>query len=199
MCGMQLSGAGKKRRLVREEEAMRIPKSILAVAGFVALGLAMAIPGARAGEGDQLTKFEFTFTKPVEVPGTVLPPGTYWFVIQDAQNAQNDEEKNIIQIRNADNTDTVATVPARPIQRKSQGYGTASPSASMDGVEMSLAQSNGGHPEAILTWFYPSGFTGHQFVYSDNEQKRLDEEPNVKVVLKAQKGSDGNYSASLDQ
>jgi hypothetical protein len=182
-----------------EAIAMQIGKSILALAAVLALGVVMAIPSAKAGDSDQLTKFQFTFAKPVEVPGQVLPPGTYWFVIQDAQNAFNDQEQNLIQIRNADNTKTIATVPARPVQRKSEGYGTAEPAASMDGVELSVAQSTGGHPEAILTWFYPHGFTGHQFVYSEKDQKRLDEEPSQKVVLKANKGSDGNYSASLDQ
>lgn len=178
---------------------MRIRSSFLALAGVLALGVVMAVPSLKAGEADQLTKFQFTFTKPVEVPGKVLPPGTYWFVIQDAQNAFNDEEQNMIQIRNSDNTKTVATVPARPIQHKSEGYGTAEPSSSMDGVELSLAQGSGGHPEAILTWFYPHVYTGHQFVYSERDQKRLDEEPSQKVMLKANKGSDGNYSASLNQ
>jgi hypothetical protein len=178
---------------------MQIRKLFLTMAALLALGVAMAIPSVKAGETDQLTKFQFTFAKPVEVPGQVLPPGTYWFVIQDAQNARNDEEQNLIQIRNADNTKTIATVPARPIQRKSEGYGTAQPTDSMDGVELSVAQGTGGHPEAILTWFFPFGYTGHQFVYSDKDQKRLDEEPSQKVVLKANKGSDGNYSASLDQ
>lgn len=159
----------------------------------------MTIPAAKAGTSDQLTKFEFAFTKPVEVPGMVLPPGAYWFAIHDGQNAFTNQEQNIIDIRNADNTRTIAIVPSLPVLRNSEGYGTANPADSMNGVELSIAQGNGDHPDALLTWFYPSGFTGHQFVYSDREQKRLDEEPSQKILLKADKGSDGSYSASLNQ
>ena len=177
---------------------MRTCKSLVTLAGLLILGFTMTMPQVRAGDSDQLTQFQFTFAKPVEVPGKVLPAGTYWFVILDAQGAQNDQAQNTIQIRGADNKTTVAVVLARPIQRKGDGYGTSEPSSDTDKVELTVAQGTGNRPETLLKWFYPGTFTGHQFVYSEQEQGRLDEEPNQTVVLKAQKGTQG-YSATLEQ
>jgi hypothetical protein len=50
---------------------------------FVVLGLALAsllvLSDAHASEIDQATKL--TFSQSVQIPGQVLPAGTYWFVV----------------------------------------------------------------------------------------------------------------------
>jgi hypothetical protein len=43
------------------------------------LGCTALLPVAQAGEDSQQTKV--TFSQPVEIPGQVLPAGTYWFVV----------------------------------------------------------------------------------------------------------------------
>ena len=50
---------------------------------FITLGLALAsvvvLPTARADEYDQASKL--TFNKSIQIPGHVMPAGTYWFVL----------------------------------------------------------------------------------------------------------------------
>jgi hypothetical protein len=61
----------------------------------VSLGLlmfcALLIPVARADEWNQATKI--TFTAPVEIPGKVLPAGTYWFKLLN-----DDPDRNVVQV-----------------------------------------------------------------------------------------------------
>jgi hypothetical protein len=45
--------------------------------GFI-LVCSVFLPTAQADDWDQMMKL--TFTQPVEIPGRVLPAGTYWFV-----------------------------------------------------------------------------------------------------------------------
>ena len=45
----------------------------------LALASLLMLPVARGTEENQATKL--TFNQPVEIPGHVLPAGTYWFVV----------------------------------------------------------------------------------------------------------------------
>ena len=83
------------------------------LAGLIlgALMLALAVPAARASEWNQATKF--TFSQPFQVPGQVLPAGTYWFeTVQTPTDANN-----VVVIYNADRSQPEATVLTRPAFR----------------------------------------------------------------------------------
>ena len=67
----------------------------LAVVSFVVLSLSAFLPAARADKYNE--KMELTFNEPVEVPGLVLPAGTYWFVLADIPYC-----RNVMQIYNED-------------------------------------------------------------------------------------------------
>src|SRR5215470_19789608 len=97
-----------------------VMRKALGVFSILLLGAAMTAPAAKAGESDQLTKM--TFDQPMEVPGHVLPAGTYWFKVM---GNQNDLQKKIIKIYRSDRSHLVATVPSVPAQRKNMGYGRA--------------------------------------------------------------------------
>ena len=77
---------------------------------FITLGLLLAfvmmLPSARASERDQAT--EITFNQSVQIPGHVLPAGTYWFVVSEANTS-----RNIGEIFNSDRSMLFATVLAR--------------------------------------------------------------------------------------
>jgi hypothetical protein len=60
-----------------------------------------------ADEWDQATKL--TFSESVEAPGLILPAGTYWFTLAD-----NDSDRNVVQIWNADRAHLVTTILAIP-------------------------------------------------------------------------------------
>jgi hypothetical protein len=108
------------------------------------------VPRAKAGEWNQATKL--TFSAPVEVPGRVLMPGTYWFTVM------NDEaNRNVVQIWTADRTHLVTTVLAEDDYRPQ-------PTGKTD-VKFKERSPNG--PEAIAAWYYPGDSWGHEFVYPE--------------------------------
>jgi hypothetical protein len=111
---------------------------------------------ARASEWDQATKV--IFSNAIEVPGTVLQPGTYWFVL-----ANSDSDRDMVQIFSADRTKLYATLNTVPMERRGITTETA----------FTFAERPADKPEAILTWFYPGNTTGHEFLYSRNEEKEL--------------------------
>ena len=126
---------------------------------------------AKAGESDQLTKM--TFNQPFDLSGHTLPVGTYWFKIW---NQQNDMEKNLINVYTEDFKKLVMVAPAVPMQRRDTGYGTAVPVQSMNKTELRLATETINGQTTLVTWFYPYGFTGHQFVESKRDRQQLHDE-----------------------
>jgi hypothetical protein len=78
---------------------MKILNSVIALA--VMLAFASLVPLARADEWDQATKL--TFSQSVQIPGRVLPAGTYWFVLLD-----HGVDPNVVQIFNSDRSKLVA-------------------------------------------------------------------------------------------
>jgi len=57
---------------------MRSPRSLAFVFCFT-LACMVFLPTAQADEWNQMTKIKFS--EPIEIPGAVLPAGTYWFVL----------------------------------------------------------------------------------------------------------------------
>jgi hypothetical protein len=126
------------------------------MAGFVIAFALIFELTAHAGEDDQMTKI--SFSEAVQVPGRVLPAGTYQFVL-----ARNESSLDIVQIFNADGTALVTTVPTIPTERAREA----------DGISIMLAQRPDGQPDALVSWFYPGMQTGHEFLYSKQEEKEL--------------------------
>jgi len=126
---------------------------------FAVLGLALAslivLPNAHASEFDQATKL--TFSQTVQIPGRVLPAGTYWFVVDPSLNGQ------IVRVFNQDRTKCYATLQTISAQHMN-------PSGETD---VTLAERASMQPEAIVTWFYPGRTIGHEFVYSKRNQEEI--------------------------
>ena len=126
------------------------------IAGFIiAFTLIFELP-AHANDENQMTKL--TFSKSVQVPGRILPAGTYQFVL-----AKNEANRNIVEIFNADGTELYATIQTISAERGRKAYGTS----------VTLAQRPNGQPEALVTWFYPGNDIGHEFVYSKQVDSEL--------------------------
>lgn len=118
---------------------------------------AVAAPSAMmADESDKATKL--TFSEPVEVPGKVLPAGTYWFTLADSES-----DRNLVQIWNADRTRLVATVLAVPDYRM-RPAGRA---------VIHFEERPSDSPEAIHSWFYPGDNVGQEFVYPKTRATQL--------------------------
>ena len=101
-----------------------------------------------ADQSDKATKL--TFSEPVEVPGQVLPAGTYWFTLAD-----NESDRNIVQIWDADRTRLVTTILAIPDYRLQPRGRTV----------IHFEERPSDQPEAIHSWFYPGDNFGQEFVY----------------------------------
>ena len=103
---------------------------------------------AQADTWDQKTIF--TFSGPVEIPGQVLPAGTYVFKL-----ANTAADRNIVQVFNKDENHLYGTFIAIPDYRMR-------PSSK---PIITFAERPAGSPEAIRAWFYPGDNYGHDFVY----------------------------------
>src|SRR6202007_1854875 len=114
---------------------MKILNSVIALAAMLAF--ASLVPLARADEWDQATKL--TFSEPVQIPGRVLPAGTYWFVLID-----HGSDLNVVQIFNSDRSKLVTTVLTNASERLKPTDNTA----------ITLAEWGARQPEAIVGWFY---------------------------------------------
>jgi LPXTG-motif cell wall-anchored protein len=126
---------------------MKFVKTIFAVFALTLLGATLA-PGARADEWNKKTVL--TFSQPVEIPGQILPAGTYTFVLLDSPS-----DRHIVQIFNADGSQIIATVLAINNYRLKPTGDTV----------VKFAERSGDNPEALKGWFYPGDNFGQEFVY----------------------------------
>jgi hypothetical protein len=120
---------------------------ITLVVSMIAMGTALA-PVMRADAWNQLTKV--TVNEPVEIPGQVLPAGTYWFKLLDSPS-----DRNIVQIYNADQKKQLAMVMAIPDYRLKPTGKTV----------ITFEERASGSPPAVRAWFYPGDNYGQEFVY----------------------------------
>lgn len=127
---------------------------------YIALGLMIAFVlcfefAAYADESNESTKI--TFNVPVQIPGQVLPAGTYTFQQADSNDL------NIIQIFNSDRTALIATVQTVSAER----------SEPADHTRITLAEPEAGSPEVLIRWFYPGRTIGHEFIYSKQQEREI--------------------------
>jgi hypothetical protein len=55
-----------------------------------------------------------------------------------------------------------------------------------DDTAITFAEQSGGNPEALLKWFYPGRLTGHEFAYSNRQEKELAQDKQQTVVASRQ-------------
>ena len=128
---------------------------------YIALGLMIAFVlffelGAHADESNESSKI--TFSGPIQIPGQVLPAGTYTF-----QQLYPTSDSDLIQIFNADRTRLYATVQTVSAERFEPAGDTI----------MTLAEQGAGQPGVLVKWFYPGRTIGHEFVYSKQQEQAL--------------------------
>jgi hypothetical protein len=140
----------------------------------VFLALILLTPAVRASETNQMTKLKFN--QSIQIPGAVLPAGTYWFVVPDRI-----EEHDIVYVYNADRSDILAVLLTRPTTR----------TTTTESTELTLAEQSQGAPYALISWFYSGRTTGHDFIYPSQTQRGLDEERTITVF--GQNANDYGY------
>lgn len=117
---------------------------------------AISVPTAKASQWNQATKL--TFSEPVEIPGVVLPAGTYWFTLMS-----DDPDRNIVQVWNENREHLLATIMTEPDYRLQPAGHTV--------IKFEERPSN--QPVALRAWFYPGDNYGHEFVYSESRAREI--------------------------
>ena len=142
---------------------MNIYKMGLALAGLLCLTLT---PTLNADVWNQKTKV--TFSEPVQLPGEVLPAGTYTFSLLGSKS-----NRNIVRISNADGTETYATILAIADKRLKPTGKTV----------IKFSETPPGDPMALRAWFFPGDVYGHEFVYPHDEAVKLAKANNQSVIV----------------
>jgi hypothetical protein len=106
--------------------------------------------GASANADAWDKKTVVTFSDSVEIPGQVLPAGTYVFKL-----ANSISDRHIVQIWTRDETQLLATLMTVPDYRLDPP----------DKTIFEFDERPGDSPMAIHAWFYPGDNTGQQFLY----------------------------------
>jgi hypothetical protein len=127
---------------------------VLVASSFVTLGAA----GIAAAQGNLTNRTVMTFAQPVEVPGKVLPAGSYTFELHETQS-----NRHLIEIFDEGGTKLITTVFAVPNYRLKQTEDTV----------IKFAEVPAGQPQAIRIWFYPGQLVGHELVYSKTRAREL--------------------------
>src|SRR2546421_10135497 len=136
-----------------------IPMKLLRILAVLIAALLIAANYHGRTRADDWTKMtKITFGQQVQVPGTVLDPGTYTFKLADSSS-----NRHIVQIFNQDNTSLITTILAVPNYRLEPTGKTV----------LAFAERPVDQPVALEAWFYPGDNFGQEFVYPENEAKQL--------------------------
>jgi hypothetical protein len=119
----------------------------LAVAIFVVCLVALT-PKAEAQLMNQ--EVRFTFSGPVEIPGRVLPAGTYVF--------KTLEPDHLTRIMSADEKTVYGTFFTVPEYRLEP----------VEKATIIFGENAMGAPEKVQAWFYPGNSTGSEFMYGES-------------------------------
>lgn len=131
-------------------------KSHWMFAPLFAVGVLVFSPTVRADEWNQKTTFKFN--GPVEVPGQILPAGTYIFKLVDSQS-----NRHIVRVFADDEKTVLGTFLTIPEYRHEVS----------DKTIVTFSERPGGSADAIRAWVYPGRNYGHEFVYPKNKAVAL--------------------------
>jgi hypothetical protein len=143
---------------------MKIVRIMAVLLGIALLTSGTGYLGVRADEWDKTTKV--TFTETVQVPGTVLPAGTYIFKLYDSAS-----NRHVVRIFKEDQTTLVTTILAIPNSRLKP----------TDKTIITYSERPINQPQALNAWFYPGDNSGQQFVYPKSEAAELSRLNHVEV------------------
>ena len=144
---------------------MNTRKAITFMIAFVVAFVLFFEVSAHADMTEQATRI--TFSQPVQIPGQVLPAGTYWFLL-----ANISEQQDVVQIYNSDRSKLYATLETATIESQEATGHTV----------VKLAEQESSKPDALVAWFYPGETTGHEFLYPKDQEKQLSQDSQQTVV-----------------
>jgi hypothetical protein len=154
------------------------------ITGALAIPLFMAI-GVSAAHADEWNKeTKITVNQAIEVPGAVLPAGTYIFKLVDSPS-----NRNIVQVMNPRQDHVYATVIAINNYRLVPRGHTV----------MTFYEVPAGQPAPVRAWFYPGDNYGQEFVYPKREMTQLASAKTVETTTPAPVAESDNQVAEQQQ
>jgi hypothetical protein len=126
---------------------MKFGRSVVAVLALCAAGVILP-RAAAADEWDKRTIL--TFSQAVEIPGKVLPAGTYVFQLADSPAS-----RHVVQVFDQDGR-ILAMVLTIPTARRTAA----------DDTRITFEEQRVGAPFPIKKWFYPGELGGEEFIYA---------------------------------
>lgn len=127
---------------------MRKTAGVVVAAFSLAVVWLVMTPAAYADDWDKATKI--TINQPMEIPGVVLPAGTYIVKIVDLLG-----ERHVVRFLSEDGTKIYATLIGIPDFRLEPTDKTA----------MTFYEAEQSRPSALRSWFYPGHRLGIEFAY----------------------------------
>jgi hypothetical protein len=139
--------------------------------GYIAVGLVIAFAlffelAAHADEADEATFM--SFSAPVQIPGQVLPAGTYLFELAD-----HGSQPNVVQVFSSDRAVLYGTFLTISTERLDP----------TDDPTVTLADPASGGTPLLVKWFYPGRDTGIEFLYSKQTEKELARDTQQTIVV----------------
>jgi len=153
---------------------MKINKGYIAVGLIIAFALFFEL-GAHADESDEATTM--SFSQPIQIPGKVLPAGTYLFEL-----AGHGVEPNIVQVFSSDRTVLYGTFLTNSTQRQEPASDTT----------VTLAEPESGATPVLVKWFYPGREIGNEFVYSKQTENELARDRQQTIVASPESTSNSD-------
>ena len=123
---------------------------------FIAMALSSVFQESYSTEWNK--KSTLSTDKQVEFPGIILEPGIYIIRLKDGG-----ERRSIVEIRNRDESQILATVLAVPDHQQRPE----------DDSEFLYFTAASGHPQPVRTWFYAGDLIGLEFVYPKNRAMEI--------------------------
>ena len=134
---------------------MFIRKLYIAIGVVIAFGLFFGIVAYAQDSTHEMT---IRFSAPVQIPGGMLPAGTYRF--EPTETADG-----VVRIFNADGTRLCATLQTVTAER----------SITDEGLVITVTAPDSSNPSFLAKWFYPGSLVGHELVYSGEQGRRIAE------------------------
>jgi hypothetical protein len=133
-------------------------QSIIRLA-LAAVLLALSLSsGAKADNWDKKTVV--AFDQDVEIPGQVLPAGTYVFKL-----LRSSSERFVVQVWDQDESQLLATL-------MTTGDSYPNPSGEAYFV-LDTTGTDEGYPPAVVSWFFAGSDDGRDFIYSGYSNTRI--------------------------
>ena len=126
---------------------MKYSKSVRIALGAAALAVLVA------GSSDAYVNHEnqLTFSRPVALPGVVLPAGSYSFDLVDSKSSLD-----VVIVRNRARTKVFYMGFTNLVQR---------PKGMSEDVPVTFAEARASEARPIATWYEVGNSIGHQFLY----------------------------------